>query len=101
MAILNFESVENKNLKTKDYSKEVIFDKEHSFARIYKVIPGAHIRQISMIWVMPESYSNWRSKSPQYLSHVFGHEGPNSLFSQLVKEGLATWLSAGSTQKLD
>jgi len=50
---------------------------------------------------MPESVSKWRSKSPQYLSHVFGHEGPNSLFSQLVKDGYATWLSAGSTEKLN
>jgi len=50
---------------------------------------------------MPESASIWKTKSPQYLSHVFGHEGPNSLFSQLVKEGLATWISAGGAQKLD
>ena len=50
---------------------------------------------------MPESSSNWRSKSPQYLSHIFGHEGPDSLFSQLSKQGLATWISAGGAQKLN
>ena len=35
------------------------------------------------------------------MSHVFGHEGPNSLFSVLVEQGLATWISAGSAQKLN
>jgi len=78
-----------------------VFTQEHSFGRIFKVIPAAHVRQISMIWKMPASAPSWRSKSPQYMSHVFGHEGPNSLFSLLVKEGLATWISSGSSQKLD
>lgn len=100
MAEENFSGIANKQVEEVDYSKEVVFTKEHSFGRIFKVIPGAHIRQISLIWKMPSSAKTWRSKSPQYLSHVFGHEGPNSLFSLLVKEGLATWISSGSSQKL-
>lgn len=50
---------------------------------------------------MPGSKRNWKSKSSEYLSHIFGHEGPNSLFSHLKKQGLATWISSGSAQKLN
>lgn len=36
-----------------------------------------------------------------YVSHVVGHEGQNSLLSTLIKEGLATSLSAGEMQRLN
>jgi len=100
MATENFSGIENKHLPVPDYSEAQVFTRNDSFARIFKVIPSSHIRQFSLIWQMPESASTWRAKSPNYLSHVFGHEGPNSLFSALVKQGLATWLSAGGSQKL-
>ena len=101
MAEDNFGDIQDKSLPVHDFRNEVIYDRENSFGRIFKVIPASHIKYISLIWKMPESISKWRSKSPQYLSHVFGHEGSNSLFSELVKGGYATWLSAGSTQKLN
>ena len=30
---------------------------------------------------LPEQANKWRSKPLEYLSHVIGHEGPNSLLS--------------------
>ena len=44
MAMEKFGDVENKNLPKNDYSGEVVFTREHSFGRIFKVVPGAHIR---------------------------------------------------------
>ena len=81
MAVDNFSDIQRKDIPARDFTKEAVFDRDHSFGRIFKVIPGAHIKQISLIWKMPEAVSTWKTKSPQYLSHVFGHEGPNSLFS--------------------
>jgi len=49
---------------------------------------------------MPVSSAFSNSKSSAYLSHVIGHEGPNSLLSQLIKEGLAQQLSSGSSSRL-
>ena len=50
MAEEKFGDIVNKDLKQIDYSNEVVFTKEHSFARIFKVVPAAHIRQMSLIW---------------------------------------------------
>ena len=41
-----------------------------------------------------------RNKSTQFLNHLLGHEGPNSLISALIKVGYATELSSGSQYKL-
>ena len=35
-----------------------------------------------------------------YFSHLFGHEGENSLLSYLISEGLALELSAGGDHEL-
>jgi len=40
-------------------------------------------------------------KSQKYLSHVFGHEGPNSLLSYLIQENLATGLSTDSSPRMN
>lgn len=86
-----------------DYSQEVIFDRQSSFARIFKVATATNIKQVSLVWQMPQSdrQLSWKSKSAEYLTHILGHEGPNSLFSHLSRLGLATWLSSGSAQKLN
>ena len=47
------------------------------------------------------SSSSQNPKSSEYLTHILGHEGPNSLFSHLSREGLATWISSGYAQKLN
>lgn len=50
---------------------------------------------------MPSATEKWRSKPLNYISHVVGHEGPNSLLSELIKQGLATSLSAGEKYRLN
>ena len=57
-----FESVPNKHLNI-CYKNEVIFDQKHSFGKVFNVIPGTDIRQVSILWQMPESYSNWKAKT--------------------------------------
>lgn len=44
--------------------------------------------------MLPETHTKWLTKPLSYISHVIGHEGPNSLMSELAKQGLAISLSA-------
>lgn len=97
----NFALVENRNLPVKDFSEEIVFNREHSFGRIYKIIPKKNLKVLKMTWVMPPQTTFCQKKSSSYLSHVLGHEGPNSLLSQLIKEGLCQSLMAGSTSRMN
>ena len=85
MAVRHFSDIEDKHLPQEDYSEERIFTREHSFERIFRVSPKSEARQLSLVWVMPSQLGspNWKDKSHSYLSHIFGHEGPNSFFSWL------------------
>ena len=95
-----FTAVENKELPEKDFSGEVCFDKEHSFGKIFKIVPDKPLKQLTMKWILPGQMTNDHHKSCQYLSHVIGHEGPNSLLSQLIKDGLAQRLSSGANARM-
>jgi len=101
LATENFSGVEDRGLPAKDFSKEVVFDKEHSFGRIFKIIPDKLQKTLALKWVMPASPLYEVKRSSRYLSHVIGHEGPNSLLSQLIKENLASGLSAGGGDRLN
>lgn len=39
---------------------------------------------------------HYKNNPSNYLSHLLGHEGENSLLSILIRKGLAVELSAGS-----
>ena len=65
---------------------------------MFKVVPVKDITKLILEWPdLPETHSKWRCKPLSYLGHVIGHEGPNSLLSELTRLGLATSLSAGGS----
>ena len=97
----NFEAVENKNLPPKDFSGEVVFNREHSFGRMYKIIPKKNLRTLKMTWILPVTPTFCQKKSSSYISHVFGHEGPNSLLSQLISEGLCQSLMSSTGSRMN
>ena len=97
----NFSEVKNQDLPAKDFKDEVIFDRAHSFGRIYKIIPKKNLKVLKLTWILPPSALFSVKKSSFYLSHVIGHEGPNSLLSQLINEGLAQKLSAGHNNRMN
>jgi len=50
---------------------------------------------LSITWALPKYYElDFESKPMDYLSHLFGYEGENSLSSYLVSEGLAITMGA-------
>jgi insulysin len=94
-ALTNFGSVHNKNVQGQDFSNEVTFSSENGLGHIYFVVPEKDNKLLKITWPeMPSASAKWRSKPLNYISHVVGHEGPNSLLSELIKQGLATSLSA-------
>lgn len=48
-----------------------------------------------MKWYLNSSAPEWNTKSSEYIGSLFGSEGPNSLQSYLIKQGLASKVSAG------
>ena len=101
LAKTNFTDVPNKDLPYKDFSNETFYTKEHSFSRIFKVVPDKNLKQLKFVWIIPAASPIDVSKTARYLSHVIGHEGPNSLLSMLIKEGLSQALSSGSHPRLN
>lgn len=99
LAVENFSEVVNKDVKLKDFSQEVVYD-ETSQGHIFKVVPNKNIKRLKLLWNLPPSKNLWREKPNSYISHVLGHEGPNSLLSQLISEGLATALMAGGSNRM-
>jgi insulysin len=55
---------------------------------------------LTVTWNLPYVGTDHDSKPLNYHSHLFGHEGPNSLLSYLKKEGLALELGAGPDHEL-
>lgn len=97
----NFADVVDKDLPFHDFSGETVFNREHSFGRIFKVVPEKQLKNLTLKWQLPGRVCGDSKKSTRYLSHLIGHEGPNSLLSELIKEGLAQSLSAGSSDRLN
>ena len=101
MTVQNFGQIQNKNLQPKDFSKEVVFDRQHSFGRICKVIPDKQVKSINLTWILPVTKTFDTKRSCDYLGHVIGHEGPNSLLSELIRTNLGISISAGATHRLN
>jgi len=95
IATENFKDVKNKNLPAVSYKNETIFTREHSFGRVFKIIPYKDTSSLTLKWYLNTSASEWNQKSSEYIGSLFGSEGPNSLQSYLIKEGLASKISAG------
>ena len=53
------------------------------------------------MWHLPSSDKLYKSQPLRYHSHLFGHEGENSLLSYLISEGLALELSASHEHELN
>lgn len=105
MAIDNFKDVENKHTAMRDFSLDehgnpaVVFD-ERSLGHFYRLVPNKNLKKLSIQWLLPFSEDLWRNKPNVYITHVLGHEGPNSLLSHLIKEGLATSLNSSISHRL-
>lgn len=101
LAVTHFSDVVDKGQTALDFSGEVdrIYDEE-SLGHVFHMVPNKNLKQLRVLWNLPGSNDLWRSKPSSYLSHLLGHEGPGSLLSQLIREGLATSLQSGNSTRL-
>lgn len=96
-----FEGILNKQVKMPSYEglAETFSLKGRGLSRLFHINPDKDSNLLQILWPKLPSFS-WESKVNNYLTHVLGHEGPNSLLSELVKEGFATGLMASSSNRL-
>ncbi|CAG9319174.1 unnamed protein product [Blepharisma stoltei] len=64
---------------------------------LVKVVPVQDVKHIRFFWSWPPTIIHYKSKPGNYIAHLIGHEGKNSLLSFLKAEGLAQELSASGT----
>ena len=53
MTVKHFKDVQNRELPLIDHSSDVVFDKQHSFQKVFKVVPSKEYRQLSINWQLP------------------------------------------------
>jgi secreted Zn-dependent insulinase-like peptidase len=68
-----------------------MYDSVTGLGHLYMIVPEKDIKTLEILWPdLPESKSKYLSEPLGYISHVLGHEGPNSLVSTLIAEGQIT-----------
>lgn len=74
--------------------KEPAFNKE-DLGSFWKIAPIKDVDNLSFIWVLENLQPFYKNQPGNYISHLLGHEGKNSLLSFLIDEGLALELHSG------
>ena len=96
----HFSAVVDKDYKLDDFSNDVMYD-QNTLGHIVRFVPKKESRELSVVWPRLPSIKNFWDGSPlDYISHVVGHEGKNSLLSELVKQDLAVSLSSGPYERM-
>lgn len=95
-----FSEVVNKDVEIPDLGLPAPYTKETQ-GKLIKFVPVTDSDKLTMCWSLPAYYElDHNSKPLNYFSHLFGHEGENSLLSYLISEGLALGLEAGGDHEL-
>lgn len=68
---------------------------KEQLGQFWKVVPVKENDELVFVWILPNMVPHYKNSPASYLSHLFGHEGKNSLLSLLIEEGLAESLSSG------
>ena len=69
-----------------DYSHDLMYDSDTALGHLIKIVPVKDVRKLEIKWPMlPDSRHLWDGDPLSYISHVIGHEGKNSLLSELIK----------------
>lgn len=63
------------------------FDKDN-LGTFFKITPVADIDKIKFWWLIDYQTPHYKKSPCCYLTHLFGHEGENSLIALLINEGL-------------
>lgn len=95
-----FSGVVNKDVKLPDYSKPCLPFNADNMGQIARFKPIKDQDILEIYFVLPYLQKEFHTKPLSYFSHLFGHEGENSLLSWLKKEDYAMELSAGDDAEM-
>lgn len=93
MAKEHFEGIANKNATILDATAVLPFDKTR-LGKFIKIVPVGSKNILRVMWAFPDTRKLYKTKPAHYMAHLLGHEGPNSLLSYLIDEGLALSLTS-------
>ena len=76
-----------------------------SFQHVVEIVPVSELRQVQVSWPIVYRSEMERKaalliKSATYISHLLGHEGPQSLLSYLKRRGWANSLGCSTAEEL-
>ncbi|KRW98169.1 Metalloenzyme, LuxS/M16 peptidase-like protein [Pseudocohnilembus persalinus] len=97
--IEKFSPIVNKNYQRQSYG-EVPFDKQN-LGKIIKFQPIKDKNKLVIYWVIEDQLKYYKNCPSNYLSHIIGHEGRNSLYSKLKSEGLILELGCGKWDQMN
>jgi len=79
--------------------QDVPFTREN-LGNFWKIAPIKDKDQLDFTWIIDNMDHHYKNNPASYISHLIGHEGPNSLLSYLIDEGYAAELSSGYSTEL-
>jgi len=94
MVVPKFSPVPNKSYRLADVEAPLF--PPGSLPLLVQVKPQATLRQLQVMFPLPDYREHYDVKPLSYLGNLVGHEGEGSLLSQLKEEGLAESLGAGA-----
>jgi insulysin len=96
-----FSQVEDKNVVVPDLGQPAPAYDSTNLSHLYRFVPVKDKDVLSFVWHLPSSEKEYKTQPLRYHSHLFGHEGENSLLSYLIAEGLALELGASHDHELN
>ncbi|XP_013403642.1 insulin-degrading enzyme [Lingula anatina] len=90
-----FSNVENKEVAIPEWP-ESPYGPEQLQVKAF-VVPVKDIRNLSILWPIPDLQEHYKSNPGHYLGHLIGHEGPGSLLSELKAKGWVNTLVGGQS----
>ena len=95
-----FTPIKNLDVTVPDLSlPQEPFD-DSNLAKLIKVKPNQDTNTLIISWDLPDYLSHYLESPFDYFTHLFGHEGKNSLLSYLKQENLAMGVAAGEGYNL-
>ena len=93
--------MEDKGVSVPDYSEDLMYDSDSALGHVVRIVPVKDFKRLDIKWPMlPDSRALWQGDPLSYISHLVGHEGKNSLLSELIRRDLATSVSCGNYKRL-
>jgi Secreted/periplasmic Zn-dependent peptidases, insulinase-like len=99
-AIQYFSEVPKRPIQRRVFNEQVFDEKD--LGNMWKIVPIKDNDYLDFYWIVPGSSVQYYKMDPaKIITHLFGHEGENSLISFLREEGLATELDASRDDEMN